>query len=148
MDSAPGARETRPDIVWFGEMPYHMEEITAALARCTLFAAIGTSGQVYPAAGFVQDAFRAGAHTVEINLEPSAVVSDFAETRFSPIDQIDSDNVGRLGVAWSWEIPRAGARLEATPLISDGVLYATGPRSYVYAVDARTGEEIWHWDPV
>ncbi|HBD98170.1 MAG TPA: PQQ-dependent dehydrogenase, methanol/ethanol family, partial [Gemmatimonadetes bacterium] len=72
---------------------------------------------------------------------------DFAETRFSPIDQIDSDNVGRLGVAWSWEIPRAGARLEATPLISDGVLYATGPRSYVYAVDARTGEEIWHWDP-
>ncbi len=88
-DMSPGhpcpacaAPEARPDVVWFGEMPYHMEEITAALARCTLFAAIGTSGQVYPAAGFVQEAFRAGAHTVEINLEPSAVVSDFAETRF------------------------------------------------------------------
>ncbi len=72
---------------------------------------------------------------------------NLAETRCSPVDQIDSDNVGRLGLAWSWEIPRTGARLEATPLISDGMLYATGPRSFVYALDARTGEEIWHWDP-
>ena len=72
---------------------------------------------------------------------------DLAETRFSPLDQIDSDNVTRLGVAWSWEIPRTGARLEATPLIADGVMYATGPKSFVYALDARTGEEIWHWDP-
>ncbi len=72
---------------------------------------------------------------------------DLAETRFSPLDQIDSDNVDRLGVAWSWRIPRTGARLEATPLISDGVMYATGPMSFVYALDARTGEEIWHWDP-
>lgn len=82
--TAPSAR---PDIVWFGEMPYHMDEIYEALSTCTLFAAIGTSGQVYPAAGFVQEAFRAGAHTVEINLDPSAVVSDFAETRFGPATQ-------------------------------------------------------------
>ncbi len=82
--AAPAAR---PDVVWFGEMPYHMERILDALSQATLFAAIGTSGQVYPAAGFVQEAYTAGAHTVEINLEPSAVVSDFAETRFGPATQ-------------------------------------------------------------
>jgi NAD-dependent deacetylase len=72
----------RPDVVWFGEMPYHMDDIWDLLRAADIFAAIGTSGQVYPAAAFVQDAARAGAHTVEINLDPSAVVSDFAETRF------------------------------------------------------------------
>ncbi|MBY6165385.1 NAD-dependent deacylase [Pseudooceanicola nitratireducens] len=82
--AAPAAR---PDVVWFGEMPYHMERILDALSQATLFAAIGTSGQVYPAAGFVQEADTAGAHTVELNLEPSAVVSDFAETRFGPATQ-------------------------------------------------------------
>lgn len=79
--TAPAAR---PDVVWFGEMPYHMDEIWDLLRDAAIFVAIGTSGQVYPAAAFVQDAARAGAHTVEINLEPSAVVSDFAETRFGP----------------------------------------------------------------
>lgn len=77
--AAPAAR---PDVVWFGEMPYHMDQIWDLLRAADIFAAIGTSGQVYPAAAFVQDADRAGAHTVEINLEPSATVSDFAETRF------------------------------------------------------------------
>jgi NAD-dependent deacetylase len=77
--AAPAAR---PDVVWFGEMPYHMDIIWDLLREADIFAAIGTSGQVYPAAAFVQDAARAGAHTVEINLDPSAVVSDFAETHF------------------------------------------------------------------
>lgn len=72
----------RPDVVWFGEMPYRMEEISAALARCALFVAIGTSGQVYPAAGFVAEARGAGARTVEINLEPSGVSRAFAERRY------------------------------------------------------------------
>lgn len=75
---------TRPDIVWFGEMPYQMEEIWEALANCDLFAAIGTSGQVYPAAGFVQVAARAGADTVEINLDSSATSRDFAEHIIGP----------------------------------------------------------------
>ena len=79
--TAPAAR---PEVVWFGEMPYHMDQIWDLLRAADIFAAIGTSGQVYPAAAFVQDAGRAGAHTVEINLEPSAVVSDFAETRLGP----------------------------------------------------------------
>lgn len=61
----------RPDVVWFGEMPYQMDRIYAALSRCDLFLSIGTSGNVYPAAGFVSEAASAGAHTVELNLEPS-----------------------------------------------------------------------------
>ncbi len=74
------AAATRPDIVWFGEMPYHMDKIETALAGCTLFAAIGTSGQVYPAAGFVDAARAAGARTIELTLEPSEVSHRFDET--------------------------------------------------------------------
>jgi len=71
----------RPDVVWFGEMPYRMEEIDAALAACDLFISVGTSGNVYPAAGFVAQARAADAHTVELNLEPSEGISMFAEAR-------------------------------------------------------------------
>ena len=67
----------RPDIVWFGEMPMHMERIGRALEAATLFAAIGTSGFVYPAAGFVQMATQAGAATVEINNAETAVSDCF-----------------------------------------------------------------------
>jgi len=67
----------RPDIVWFGEMPYQMNEIQSALEQCDLFVAIGTSGVVYPAAGFVREALRYGATTVEINKEISEVSSHF-----------------------------------------------------------------------
>ena len=68
---ACGAAACRPDVVWFGEMPYRMEEIEAALARADLFVSIGTSGEVYPAAGFVEAARAAGARTLELNLEAS-----------------------------------------------------------------------------
>ncbi len=61
----------RPHIVWFGEMPLHMERVNAALAACDLFVSIGTSGEVWPAAGFVRQARFAGARTVEINIEPT-----------------------------------------------------------------------------
>lgn len=74
----------RPHVVWFGEIPLGMEEIFTALERCDVFAAVGTSGNVYPAAGFVQVARAAGAHTVELNLEPSFVNTDFEETRLGP----------------------------------------------------------------
>ena len=89
-DPCPSCRTpaTRPDVVWFGEIPYHMDRIMAELESCASFAAIGTSGEVYPAAGFVELAARAGAHTVEINLEPSSVVSAFAETRFGPASEL------------------------------------------------------------
>lgn len=67
----------RPNVVWFGEMPLEMDRIYNALENCDLFISIGTSGNVYPAAGFVQIARNAGAHSVEINLQPSAVESAF-----------------------------------------------------------------------
>lgn len=82
------APKTRPDIVWFGEMPYDMDEIWQHLEGADLFAAIGTSGEVYPAAAFVQDAKASGAHTIELNLAPSSRVSDFAETCFGPATEI------------------------------------------------------------
>lgn len=72
----------RPHIVWFGEMPLEMERIYRALQTCDYFIAIGTSGNVYPAAGFVREANLCGAHTVELNLEPSSVGYAFKETRY------------------------------------------------------------------
>ena len=71
----------RPDIVWFGEMPYEMERIEDALRRADLFVSIGTSGAVYPAAGFVQTAAYCGARTLEMNLDPSLGSTFFDESR-------------------------------------------------------------------
>ncbi|MHA6265119.1 NAD-dependent deacylase [Arenibacterium sp. CAU 1754] len=89
-EPCPACRQplARPDVVWFGEMPYHMDRIYQHLASADVFAAIGTSGQVYPAASFVQEAASAGAHTVELNLDPSAMVSEFDETRTGPATRV------------------------------------------------------------
>jgi NAD-dependent deacetylase len=76
--------ELRPDIVWFGEMPYSMDEIYTALAQADVFVAIGTSGKVYPAAGFVSSATLAGAHTIEFNLQTSDISDAFTEQRIGP----------------------------------------------------------------
>jgi NAD-dependent deacetylase len=78
------AGRLRPDIVWFGEMPYEMERIDRALIDSDLFVSVGTSGAVYPAAGFVQTARYAGARTLELNLEPSLGSVYFDETRTGP----------------------------------------------------------------
>jgi NAD-dependent deacetylase len=79
----------RPDIVWFGEMPYRMGEVYDALARCRIFVAIGTSGLVYPAAGFVEAAAAAGAErTIELNLDPSETSQAFRERRFGPASDL------------------------------------------------------------
>jgi NAD-dependent deacetylase len=86
----------RPDVVWFGEMPYHMDEIYDVLAKADLFASIGTSGTVYPAAGFVREARAAGAHTVELNLEPSQGASLFAEAIHGPATRIVPEWVERI----------------------------------------------------
>lgn len=79
-----GMLALRPDIVFFGEMPYQMERIEAALADADLFVSIGTSGAVYPAAGFVQTARHYGAATLEMNLEPSGGSHWFEESRMGP----------------------------------------------------------------
>jgi NAD-dependent deacetylase len=76
-------------VVWFGELPLELDRIDAALGTCALFVAIGTSGQVYPAAGFVEAVRVAGlAHTVELNLEPSDVRPRFAERRHGPAAEL------------------------------------------------------------
>jgi NAD-dependent deacetylase len=89
-------RRVRPDIVWFNEMPYRMEEIYAALSEVDLFISTGTSGNVYPAAGFVAEARRARAHTVELNLEPSEGASLFDEIIHGPATQIVPAFVARI----------------------------------------------------
>jgi NAD-dependent deacetylase len=79
----------RPHVVWFGEVPLDMERIFEALSRCTLFVSIGTSGHVYPAAGFVQGVRSHGhAYTVELNLEPSEGASLFHESRQGPASEL------------------------------------------------------------
>jgi len=85
----------RPDVVWFGEMPREMDRIYQALVACDLFISIGTSGSVYPAAGFVAEARSGGAHTVELNLEPSDGASLFAEARYGPATETVPDFVER-----------------------------------------------------
>ncbi|MDG4647427.1 NAD-dependent deacylase [Roseibacterium sp. SDUM158017] len=94
---ACAAPRTRPDIVWFGEMPYHMERIVEALEAADLFVAIGTSGEVYPAAGFVDIAAAAGAETLEINLEPTPVPGRFDRTISGPATQAVPGWVAELG---------------------------------------------------
>ncbi len=89
----------RPDIVWFGEMPYHMERIGGALRRCGLFVAIGTSGNVYPAAGFAAEVC-GRARTVELNLEPSEVASQFDEAIHGKATGVVPAFVARLLAAW------------------------------------------------
>lgn len=82
----------RPNIVWFGEVPYRMEEVVGLLARCDLFVSIGTSGTVYPAAGFVSIAREAGVRTLELNLERSEADS--------PFDEVITGKASEIVPAW------------------------------------------------
>jgi len=86
----------RPDIVWFGEMPYAMYDIERALFHADLFVSIGTSGAVYPAAGFVQTARHRGARTLEINLEPSGGSIFFDERRYGRASELVPEWVEEL----------------------------------------------------
>ena len=87
---ACNATATRPDVVWFGEYPHFMDDIQDRLERCDLFVSIGTSGSVYPAAGFVATAAGAGARTLELNLEPSETASAFMEVQYGKASEIVS----------------------------------------------------------
>ena len=86
----------RPDVVWFGEMPRQMDRIYEALGACDLFLSIGTSGTVYPAAGFVFEAKNAGAYAVELNLEPSEGADLFDERLHGPATAVVPAYVERL----------------------------------------------------
>ncbi|NNF12039.1 MAG: PQQ-dependent dehydrogenase, methanol/ethanol family [Gemmatimonadetes bacterium] len=120
-----------------------------AFAAILSLAALGTAALASTAAAQAGSASSTvvGAAEVVSDAEWRSHGRDLAERRYSPLDQITRDNVGSLTVAWTYDIPRRGARLEATPLVADGVMYATGPMSTVFALDARTGEELWYWDP-
>lgn len=89
-DACPacGEHATRPDVVWFGEIPYHMDKIAEVLADADLFVAIGTSGSVYPAAGFVAEARSRGARTLELNLTPSDTAGAFDDLRLGPASEV------------------------------------------------------------
>jgi NAD-dependent deacetylase len=78
----------RPDVVWFHEVPYHLDEIQDKLSKCETFVSIGTSGTVYPAASFLNLAKGQGAETIEINLEPSAAASNFDRTYYGPATKV------------------------------------------------------------
>lgn len=78
----------RPDVVWFGEIPMHMDAIAAALGRADLFVSIGTSGNVYPGAGFVGEARSRGVPCIELNLEPSENAWSFGDARYGRASEI------------------------------------------------------------
>lgn len=78
----------RPHVVWFGEMPFYMDEIVEEIGRADLFVSIGTSGNVYPAAGFVMEARQRGVHTMELNLEPSEGAQIFHEGHYGPASKV------------------------------------------------------------
>jgi NAD-dependent deacetylase len=90
------ARALRPDVVWFGEMPYQMPEIYGAIRKADLFVSIGTSGAVYPAAGFVRDARGQGVKTLELNLEPSQGSHWFDEARHGSATEVVPDWVDEM----------------------------------------------------
>src|SRR5881409_1649407 len=71
---------------------------------------------------------------------------NYSETRFSALAQIKAANVQRLGLAWSFDT-ETNRGLEATPIVVDGVMYTTGSWSVVYALDAKTGRQLWKYDP-
>lgn len=81
----------RPYVVWFGEMPRFMDEAAEAVAAADLFVSIGTSGSVYPAAGFVGEARAAGAQCLELNLEPSENAHLFCDSRYGPATEVVPD---------------------------------------------------------
>jgi len=88
--------QLRPHVVWFGEMTLGLEAISQVLAQCRVFVSIGTSGSVEPAASFVEEARRAGAHTVELNLKPSHSASLFAERIYGPASRIVPEYLAKL----------------------------------------------------
>ncbi|BCX46416.1 NAD-dependent protein deacylase [Haloferula helveola] len=95
-DACEGIDCLRPHVVWFGEMPFHLQEIERALDQADWFVSIGTSGRVYPAAGFVRVAAAAGARTLELNLDPSEQSGVFDESRLG--------RAGELVPAWVDEL--------------------------------------------
>src|SRR5690606_20876592 len=115
----------------------------APTARSTPSSAPASSGS---AAAFVpEEALVTAGSASDTGAEWLTTGRDYAETHVSPLREITNDNVSRLGLAWYYDTGEVRGH-EATPLVANGVLYATTPWSNVFALDARTGEALWRWD--
>jgi quinohemoprotein ethanol dehydrogenase len=119
-----------------------MSHIHSRLAAALLVALLPACSKQQPPVTVDDAALRAAAANSD---EWISVGRDYSETHFSPLKQIDATTVGRLGLAWSYDTGSLRG-LEATPLVSNGVLYATGDWSNVFSLDARTGRQLWRWD--
>ena len=117
-------------------------------AACAALACgVAAGGAMFAAPACAQPRVDDAALGASPNREWLTYGGDYAETHFSPLDEIDPSNVSRLAVAWTFEITGTDGNLEATPLVADGVIYATGTWSHVFALDAATGAVKWRWDP-
>jgi quinohemoprotein ethanol dehydrogenase len=125
-----------------------------ALAVVAAMVAFGTGAQAQQAKGSAEHIKTVASAVDEAAIRANAATSkdwptiglDYAETRFSKLDQINTDNVKKLGLVWSYSLDSSRG-VEATPLVVDGIMYVTGPWSIVHAIDARTGKKIWTFDP-
>ncbi|HEY5565997.1 MAG TPA: PQQ-binding-like beta-propeller repeat protein, partial [Gammaproteobacteria bacterium] len=126
-------------------MPLSRGPMRAACAA--LACGVAAGGAMFAAPVSAQPRVDDAALGASPNREWLTYGGDYAETHFSPLDEIDPSNVSRLAVAWTFEIAGTDGNLEATPLVADGVIYATGTWSHVFALDAATGAVKWRWDP-
>ncbi len=116
--------------------------------RCTLLAALAATAGAHAQDRAVSSPGVDDAALVGAPRTPDTWLTygrDYAETRFSPLAQVDAGNVARLGLAWTYDTG-AVRGLEATPLVANGVLYASTSWSDVFALDATTGRQLWKWD--
>src|SRR6185437_9631577 len=124
------------------------------LAVVAAMVAFGTGAQAQQAKGSAEHIKTVTSAVGEAAIRANAATSkdwptiglDYAETRFSKLDQINTDNVKKLGLVWSYNLDSSRG-VEATPLVVDGIMYLTGPWSVVHAIDARTGKKLWTFDP-
>ena len=126
---------------------WHRAVLASALVAC-----VGLLGGWHPAAARVARVYGDvdGARIAAADSEPGNWLAHgrtYGEQRYSPLAQVNSNNVEQLGLAWSYATGTLRG-LQATPIVVDGIMYTTGVWSVVYALDARTGEEIWKYDPM
>ncbi|GAA5232478.1 PQQ-dependent dehydrogenase, methanol/ethanol family [Verticiella sediminum] len=118
--------------------------LALSLLACTLLAAAPARSAGNPPAARVDTAYIVA--NASTSTEWPTVGLDYAESRYSRLDQVNTDTAGRLGLVWSYDL-KSSRGVEATPVVVDGVMYVTGPWSVVHAIDARTGEGLWTYDP-
>ncbi len=142
-----------PDISPHSERPRRLAGAALAFGLCVALSPGGASAQT--AAKGTPDHIKAVTSAVDgASIKANTATSndwptiglDYAETRFSKLNQINAQNVGKLGLVWSYPL-ESSRGVEATPLVVDGIMYVTASWSVVHAIDARTGKRLWSYDP-